>query len=74
MSSQVVDEFSPCGALTIAGRIGWMSASELVVEAVSGREEFVSPGTKVCALTFNGVLHEAEYGDLSCIIGILLCH
>ena len=49
ISSQVVDEFSPRGVLTIAGKIGWMSASELVVEAVAGREEFVPPGTKVCA-------------------------
>ena len=48
-SSQVVDEFSPRGVLTIAGKIGWMCASELVVDAVAGREELVPPGMNCCA-------------------------
>ena len=50
MSSQVVDESSPCGRFTRAGRIGLMCASEPVVDAVAGREELFPPGTKGVAL------------------------
>ena len=56
MSSQVVDEYSPPGGVTRAGKIGLMSGSEPVVDAVAGRVAWFPPGTKDAAfmLKFGG--------------------